>query len=314
MSFGKRSNVLTIILVALVPIGIAGGFLIGWGVYNTSGVLNIEGSTTVYAITDVTASVFMDMHPGVVVTVAGTGSGTGIGTLTNGLCDIAMNSRPVKDSENTTCFEQNGEYLRSYVIASDAIAIIVNDDANDAWAGLTIDEARAIFNGTWTTWAEVDAGTGATSGLTGEIVVCVREQGSGTRDFFNDVVMGDEDQEEPGSTYATGAEEYSGNSGIYDRVANNEAAIGYIGLAYVEIGVETVLIDGVEATKPNAVLGTYSIVRNLFLTTIGYPTPNTLVWEFINWHLSPEGQYYADAVGYIAIGPTADIWNPEDRD
>jgi phosphate transport system substrate-binding protein len=308
MSFGK-SNVLTIILIALVPIGIAGGFLIGWGVYNTSGSLNIEGSTTVYKITDTTASIFMDMHPGVVVTVAGTGSGTGIGTLTNGLCDIAMNSRPVKESENTTCFDQNGEYLRSYVIASDAIAIIVNDAANDAFAGLTLDEARAVFNGTWDDWSEVPG----THDLTGAIVVCVREQGSGTRDFFNDVVMGDEDQEAPGSTYATGAEEYSGNSGIYDRVAENDAAIGYVGLAYVEEGVESILIDGVEATKANSVAGLYPVVRNLFLTTIGYPTPNSLVWEFINWHLSPEGQFYADDVGYIAVGPTADLWNPEDR-
>jgi phosphate transport system substrate-binding protein len=306
MSFGK-SSLLTWILIALIPVGAGAGILIGWAVFSGEEAqtysLNVEGSTTVYKIVADSHIAFMDAHPGVVVTVAGTGSGSGIGTLINGLADVAMASRPAKDTENDTgvesAFAVQGEYLRAFPIAKDGLAIIVNDDANAL--DMTIDQAKAIFNGTVDTWAGVDTMLGLTSGLTGDIQVVVREEGSGTRDAFNELVMGDEDQDDPDEQYAGDALQKNSNQLIFDEVNGNPNAIGYVGLGYVTTGVESVAIDGVAPSIATVVDGSYSVQRSLFLITLGWPTVGELIWEFINWHYSPDGQFYVEDNGFIAI-------------
>ena len=71
------------------------------------------------------------------------------------------------------------------------------------------------------------------------------EEGSGTRDAFNELIMGDDKQLEPGSEYAEGTLPKSSNQLIKDAVAANPNYIGYIGLGYIDESVEAVLINGV---------------------------------------------------------------------
>jgi phosphate transport system substrate-binding protein len=293
-------------LIALIPVGDGAGVLIGWAAFKGETVLlNVEGSTTVTPIVETTAQEFMKTHPGVFVTYSGTGSGTGIGTLTNGLCDVAMASRGVKPAENTTAFTQTGKYLYEHTIGKDAIAVVLHQSANPI--DLEIDQIKAIFNGTYTTWGAVDSAFGVTSGLSGDIIVCVREQGSGTRDYFNDAVMGDDKQDDPDEQYVAGAEEFSGNSDVKARVAGNAKCIGYIGLGYVDATLTPVNVynEGtatyITPSIANAQAGTYPIVRELYFVTLGTPVRGSIAWEWINYHLSPEGQSYVQDVGYIAI-------------
>ncbi|MBD3191545.1 MAG: phosphate ABC transporter substrate-binding protein PstS family protein [Candidatus Heimdallarchaeota archaeon] len=294
MSFGKQTNLLTIILIILIPVAGATGFLITWGVMRGGGAsteINVEGSTTVWKIMETSHQEFMAAHPSVTVTVSATGSGSGITALIDGQCDVAMASRPFKPEENTAA----GGELTDFAIAKDGLAIIINSAADPL--DVTIEEARQIFNGEITSWSDPEV---SDAGLTGDIQVVVRESGSGTRDTFNDIVMGDEDQVEPGSQYVSGALEKTSNQLIKDAVAENENYIGYVGLGYVSGDVEAVSIGGVAPSKATVVDDSYPVARSLFLITIG--EPEGMVKEFINFHFSPTCQYIVEDVGFIAVG------------
>ncbi len=302
MSFGRYKNKVTYILVALIFVGIGFGFFIGWLTFDSGGggdtyLLNIQGSTTVEKICTLSAVPFMNTHPSIQLTVSGTGSGTGIGTLINGQCNVAMASRAVKSSENETAHTSTGIWLRQYAIAKDGLAIIINDNAIGT-LDLSVDVIKAIFNGTISNWddtalPDVD--------LSGEIQVVVREEGSGTRDAFNDLVMGDADQEFADSQYVGDALPMASNQMIFDEVNTNSQAIGYVGLGYLGSGVDTVLVAGVEPTFDTILDTTYFIQRELYLVTLGTPEIGTLTLEYINWHFSPEGQYYVFESGFINV-------------
>ncbi|NHJ49251.1 MAG: hypothetical protein FK733_15795 [Asgard group archaeon] len=303
MSFGQNNKLFTWILIGLIPIGACAGILIGWAVFQGGGGdLNIQGSTTVEKIATGSAVPFMKGHPGVNVFVSGTGTGTGIGTLINQQCDVAMASRLVKNSENSSAFNSTGLYLRSFAIAKDGLAVIVNDAANST-LNLTILEIRSIFNGSITSWSDPLL---VSIGLTGSIQVVVREEGSGTRDAFNNLVMGDEDQVVPYSKYVGDALSLSSNQNIFDEIESNDQAIGYVGLGYIKDGIEAVTVDSIEPTVENVLNGSYIIQRDLYFVTLGYPESDSLVWEYVNWHLGLEGQYWVFAAGFININEKRD--------
>ncbi len=302
MSFGKYKNKVTYILIALIFVGTGFGFLVGWLAFNSGGggethILNIQGSTTVEKVCTLSAIPFMGAHPSIQLTVSGTGSGAGIGTLINGQCDVAMSSRAVKSAENETAHTRTGIWLRQFAVAKDGLALIVNNDATST-LDLSVDIIKAIFNGTISNWNDISL---PDIGFSGEIQVVVREEGSGTRDAFNSLIMGDEDQEFPDSQYVGDALPMTSNQMIFDEVNTNPQAIGYVGLGYLGEGVETVYVDGVEPTVESIIDLTYLIQRELYLVTLGTPEPDSLTWEYINWHFSPEGQYYVFESGFINV-------------
>jgi phosphate transport system substrate-binding protein len=296
MSYGQR-KFRTIILVAMVPIAIVAGVLIAWSMYSNQNFqeLDIEGSTTIYKIIEEAQHPFINVHPFVALTITGTSSSSGIIALSEGLIEIAMASRPVATSENET----TGGNLRSFPIAKDVLAIIINDAANPL--NITLDVGRAIFNGTITDWSNPAV---SSTGLAGTIQVVVRQDGSGSREFFNEYVMGDSNQLEPGSEYVTGAVTKTSNQLVLDDIKTNENHIGYVGLGYIEEGVEAIRINDIEPTKETAIDESYPIQRNLFLVTFGDPDADSVISEFIRWIQSPPGQEIVDFTGFVAIYPT----------
>ena len=297
MSFSSKRTVLTWVLIALIPIAGISGWLITKYTTNPGEQyqINIDGSTTVYKIIKSSLQPFMDYHPGVIVTVSGTGTGTGITSLIDGQADIAMASRPVKSEENIS----SGGLLKSFPIAIDALSIVVHASASQL--NITTDVARAIFNGTISSWSDPAV---AVAGLSGQIQVVVREAGSGTRDAFNELVMGDEKQLEPGSQYAAGAISKNSNQLIKDAIATNPNYIGYIGLGYVDSTVDVVIINGVMPAIETVKDGTYDLQRDLYLVTLN--NPQDLIKEFINWMLSPEGQKIVIDSGFVNVATTSD--------
>ncbi len=296
MSFTSgKSKTLTYVLIALIPLAGLAGWLITKNVLQggESYSIDIAGSTTVFKIANEAKNDFSATHPGVTITVAGTGSGAGITALIDGQIDIAMASRPVKTEENTSA----GNTLKAFAIAKDGLSIIVHESAN--LLDITLDEARAIFNGTVTDWSDPIV---AEAGLTGTIQLVVREEGSGTRDAFNELVMGDEKQLEPGSAYPGTELAKSSNQLIVDAVAANTNYIGYVGLGYIDERVDAVIIEGVEPSIETVQDASYLIQRELFLVTNG--TPTDLIGEFINWMFSPDGQSIVVDSGFINILPT----------
>ncbi len=244
-----------------------------------SGEITVAGSTTVQPLAEVLGEAFMASHPQVRVTVQGGGSSVGVKSAGEGTVDVGMASRPIKDSEL-----QEFPDLQIFTIARDGIAIVTNPDV--PVDELTKDQVREIFAGDITNWSEV-------GGPDVPIVVISREEGSGTRDAFEEMVMGE------GALIVDTAILQPSNGAVRTTVSTTPDSIAYLSFGYLDQSVKTVAIDGVEPTEANAASGAYPVVRPLNMLTKGEPGELAGAWlEFI---LSAEGQELVTDEGYIAV-------------
>jgi phosphate transport system substrate-binding protein len=138
----------------------------------------------------------------------------------------------------------------------------------------------------------------------GDITVISREDGSGTRGAFIELLEIQEKDASGNTTDKTTSEAVIANSTdvVMTQVAGNEASIGYISLGSLNNTVKALKVDGVEATATNVKAGTYKVARPFNIATKG--APNELAQDFIDYILSAEGQ---DVVsnGYIKINESA---------
>ncbi|MCD7841694.1 MAG: substrate-binding domain-containing protein [Lachnospiraceae bacterium] len=144
-------------------------------------------------------------------------------------------------------------------------------------------------------------GTTALADATGDIVVCSREDGSGTRGAFIELV-GVEQKDEDGNKVdmtTEAAEITNSTSAMMTKVAGDENAIGYISLGSLDDSVTAVAIDGVEATVENVEAGDYTVVRPFNILTMEEVSAEAQ--DFIDFILSEEGQAVISDNGYIAL-------------
>jgi phosphate transport system substrate-binding protein len=158
------------------------------------------------------------------------------------------------------------------VLAKDGIAIITNP--SNTVTNLTREQVIGIYSGTITNWSQV-------GGASEQIVVVSREEGSGTRAAFEEMVMGEE-------LITAKAILQPSNGAVRTTDAGDAKAVGFLSFGYLDSSVKAVSIDGVEATVENALNGSYPIVRPLLFITKGQPAG--LVKEFIYFCLGREGQ------------------------
>ena len=145
-----------------------------------------------------------------------------------------------------------------------------------------------------TTTAAADETTAAAAqGLTDDIVVISREDGSGTRGAFIEL-MGVEVKDEAGNKTDV----------MLTQVAGNKAAIGYVSLGSLNDTVKALAIDGVEATNENVKNGSYAVARPFNIATKGTPEEGSLTADFISFILSKEGQEVISD-GYIPVDDAA---------
>ena len=229
------------------------------------GTITIAGSTSVQPLSEELASAFMDKNPEVEVSVAGGGSGAGIKAAQEGTAEIGSSSRELKDEEKTD--------LQETVIAKDGIAIVVHPD--NSVSGLTMEQTKKIFAGEITDWKDV-------GGKSGAINLFTREDGSGTRDAFQEIVMGKETKisSKAGVQNSTGA--------VLTAVAGDANAIGYISLGSLNNSVKALKIDNVEASDATILDGTYKISRPFLYLTKG--EPEGVVKAYIDFVMSSDGQ------------------------
>ena len=112
-----------------------------------TGTITLAGSTSVSPVMEVLADEYKALNSGVTIEIQQTGSGAGIQSTIEGVCDIGMASRALED-------EEAAEGLESQTIALDGIAVIVNND--NAVEDLTTEQIMNIFIGEITNWAEVE--------------------------------------------------------------------------------------------------------------------------------------------------------------
>ena len=140
--------------------------------------------------------------------------------------------------------------------------------------------------------------------VTGDITVISREDGSGTRGAFIELLgieQKDADGKKVDMTIDT-AEITNSTSVMMTTVAGNKQAIGYISLGSLDKSVKAVTINGVEATAENVKNGSYAVARPFNIATMG--EPSELAQDFINFILSSEGQTVVEDNGYISQGNT----------
>ncbi|MFA6378161.1 MAG: phosphate ABC transporter substrate-binding protein [Candidatus Omnitrophota bacterium] len=245
--------------------------------------LQIKGSDTMVNLAQAWAEDFMQKNPNSFIAVTGGGSGTGIASLINGTCDIAMTSRTIKPKEIEFAKKRN-VFPFELKVALDGLAVIVHPQ--NPIKELTIDQLAKIFSGKIVNWKEV-------GGEDKEIVILSREVNSGTHVYFKEHVLRHNDpssQEE----FAPKALLLSSSQAIADEVATNPSAIGYYGMGYISKRQKAIAIAQdeksvyVEPTVDNVTNQSYPISRPLYVYTNA--EPQGFMKTFIDFALSPEGQ------------------------
>lgn len=244
----------------------------------------IDGSTTVGPIAKAFAEYYMQQHPDVSITVSESGSGNGAKSLVNKTCDIADMSRFMKDTEFQAAVAA-GIWPVAHVIAMDGIAVVVHP--SNPVQELTVEQVRAIYAGQIRSWSEL-------GGPDRPIVVVSRDTNSGTYETFEALVMNKEKM-------AEGVEYLGSNGAIRQKVQSTNAAIGYVGLGFVDRTVKPLTVGGIEPTRETVASGVYPIARPLFMFTNGYPELGTPVHAFVTLHLTPKGQEIVEAIGFVPL-------------
>ncbi len=239
--------------------------------------VTISGSTSVGSPMEKLAEAFEDKNSGVKVEVQQLGSSAGIKNAIEGVSEIGMSSRDLKDEEKSSG-------LKETIIATDGIAVITNK-ANKV-TDLTLDQVKDIYTGKITNWKEV-------GGEDAPIVVVSREDGSGTRDGFQEKV-GFESEE-----LIKDAQISDGSGNIKSTVEGNANAIGYISFGYVDEAVNAVKVDGVEINHETVANNEYVIARPFILVNKDGISDNAQA--LIDFILSDEGQSILEEKGFIRV-------------
>ena len=226
----------------------------------------VVGSTSVQPFAELLAEEFESSHPGENIDIQGGGSAAGIMAAEEGIAEIGMSSRSLKDDE---------QGLLVVEIAKDGLAIVVHP--KNPVADLTLEQIRDIYTGEITNWGQVN-------GQDAQIHLIAREDGSGTRGAFEDLVMGKEYRITPKAIVQ------NSNGAVKQLVSDDPDSIGFIslGLAEVDNKVKALRLDGVEATRENVINHSYGLFRPFLF--VFKTQPEGIARQFVDYVLSEEGQ------------------------
>ena len=263
---------------------------------STPQIIAIEniGSDTLVNLALAWAEKYHELDPGIEISVTGGGSGTGIAALINGTVDIANASRQIKPDE-TQQAEANGVIPVEFVVARDAIAVIVNQ--NNPINQLTLNQISDIYSGKINNWNEI-------GGDDREIVRLSRETNSGTHVFFleNVIRMGNPNDK---TLFSSDTLLLPSSEGITAETRDNPNAIGYDGLGYVtpEVKVVAIAADSsgpfILPSAESVNQGQYPIARDLYMYTNNQPLD--AIGDYILWIMTPEAQTIVTQLGFVPI-------------
>jgi phosphate transport system substrate-binding protein len=248
----------------------------------------VSGSSTVMPMAELAAEEFNMLQDDYKVNVKSGGSGVGIVDVAEGRSDIAMSSREIQPAERQR-YETPSVRFIEQPVGFDAICLVISPDVyNQGVTSLTKDEVRRIYSGDIANWEEL-------GGPDTEIFAIGRRPGSGTRDTFNEIIMGSKEAETPAVSYDAGE-----SSEVKFSTQRSDNAIGYMGYSFVMKGdTKVIALDGIQPTIESIKSGVYPLARKLFFVTLGEPSPGARA--FIDYILSPEGQKIALENGFIPI-------------
>lgn len=190
-----------------------------------SGTIKIDGSSTVYPITEAVAEEFRSVQSDVNVTVGISGTGGGMKKFTTKELDISNASRPIKAVE-VEAAQKNGVEFVELPVAYDALTIVVN--AKNDWAeSITVQELKKLWEpeaqGKITKWSQIREGWPDKP-----IKLFGAGVDSGTYDYFTEAVVGKEHSSRGDFTSS------EDDNVLVQGIANDLYALGFFGMAYYE--------------------------------------------------------------------------------
>ncbi len=263
-----------------------------------SGRVRLDGSSTVFPLSEAVAEEFRSAQPNIRVTVGSSGTGAGFTKFSRGETDITNASRSIKPEEQESLESSNIDY-KELTVALDGIAIVVHPE-NDWIENITVEELRSI----WESGSDVQQWNDIRDGWPAQdIHLFGPNTAHGTYDFFTEAVMG-----ESGNS-RTDYNAVSDYNVAVQGISTDEYALGYFGLAYYEensdqlklLGVDNDTGTPVEPTLETVKDGSYApLSRSLYIYVSGSAAEQEAVQTFVNFYLDNAGTL-ASEVGYVPL-------------
>jgi phosphate transport system substrate-binding protein len=295
----KVLSIMSVMLIGLLWVSCTGKQTSGDQSAMMTGDIKIDGSSTVYPITEAVAEEFRAVQPKVKVTIGVSGTGGGFKKFCRGETVISNASRPIKQKEITACGEANIAYHES-IVAYDGMAVMVNPE-NDWVDQLTVAELKKIWEpeaqGVILKWNQIRP-----EWPNEEIHLFGPGVASGTFDYFTEAICG-----KSGSSRGdyTASED---DNVLVQGISTDKYGLGFFGLAYYEENKDKLRLVPVDngngpviPTMETVKNGTYApLSRPLYIYFNSEAVKQAHVVEFANYYLRTAGEV-AGSVGYIPL-------------
>jgi phosphate transport system substrate-binding protein len=277
-----------IMALSLVLAGCGGG---ASGQQNGSGAVSgnikIEGSSTVYPITQAAAELFRQENPDARIEVGGAGTSDGFEAFCQGDTQISDASRPIDVAEEVPLCKENGVEYIEIPIAYDGISLVVNKKGNDWATDITSEELKKIWEpsaeGKITQWSQVRS-----DWPDRELSLYGPGTESGTYEFFNETIVANEEE----VSRQSDVEMSEDDNVLVQGVSGDANALGYFGYSYYENNLHTLkalAVDGVKPTEDSIRSGEYLLSRPLFIyVSTDALKNNEAVKHFVDFYVSKQ--------------------------
>jgi phosphate transport system substrate-binding protein len=262
--------------------------------------IKIDGSSTVFPITEAAAEQFQKSSGGAVrVSVGVSGTGGGFKKFCRGETDISNASRPILQKEIDACKAKGIKFIE-LPIAYDALTVVVNPQNNWASSMSTEDLKKAwqaSAQGKVTNWNQINS-----SFPNQPLKLFGPGAASGTFDYFTEAING---KAKSSRGDYTASED---DNVLVNGVSKDKGALGYFGLAYYEANkkrVKSVKVNGVSPSAGTVKNGEYQpLSRPLFIYINASAAAKPEVSEFVNFYLK-NGARLSSGVKYVALPGSA---------
>ena len=265
------------------------------------GTVEIDGSSTVFPISEAVAEEFNKVHPNVRVNVGVSGTGGGFKRFTVGETDISDASRAIKDSEHEAAVANGIEY-HELRVGTDGLSVMVSTQ-NDFLDCLTVGELKMI----WDTGSEVNNWNQVRSGFPDRpLRLYGPDTDSGTFDFFTEEINGEAQVSR--ADYTASADD----NVLVQGISGDRNALGYFGYAYYAENADKLKLvavddgDGCVTPTPDTILsGEYKpLTRPLFIYVNKKSLERPEVRTFVEFYME-HGEELTREVGYVPVAASA---------
>ncbi len=292
---------ITVLGVAAAVTGALGGLSVP--AHAADKLIKVDGSSTVFPITEAVAEEFQKANKGTKVTVGVSGTGGGFKKFCRGETDISDASRPIKEKEMTACKDAGIQYIE-IPVAYDALTVVINPKNN--WAEkMTVAELKKMWEpeaqGKIMKWSDVNP-----KWPNAKIALFGAGADSGTFDYFTEAVNG---KEKASRGDFTASED---DNVLVQGVSRDKNAIGFFGYAYYAENkdkLKAVMVDGgkgpIMPSEKSVEDGTYQpLARPIFIYVSAKSAEKPEVKAFVEYYLK-HGPKLVKEVKYVPLPASA---------